>query len=77
MGIWAIQESIDRNNEDCIRFEKSFDTYMFQFSALLFRYGPNGTETPPNDHDFYDHCQIVHNLQVNFKWGRKVHTWII
>lgn len=42
--------------------------------VLLFRYGPNGTETPPNDHDFYDHCQIVHDLQVNFKWGRKVHN---
>jgi len=53
MGIWSIQESIDRNNEDCIR------------------YGQNGTDIPSDDHDFYNHCQIVSDLQVDFKWGRK------
>ena len=53
MGIWAVQESIDINNEDCVR------------------YGPGGTETPPNDHSFYTHCQIVTDLQTSFRWGRQ------
>jgi len=53
MGIWSVQESIERNNEDCLR------------------YGPNGTEPAPNDHDFYENCQIVPDLSTTFKWGRE------
>ena len=36
----------------------------------MWRYGPGGEETPPNDHDFYTHCQIVPDLQTSFRWGR-------
>ena len=38
------------------------------------RYGPQGTEPAPNDHEFYTHCKIVPDLQLSFKWGRKVCT---
>ena len=40
------------------------------------RYGPGGDEEPPNDHDFYQNCQIVPDLQVDYKWGRKVNFQI-
>ena len=39
--------------------------------SRVFRYGPNGTETPPNDDLFYTHCQLVPDLQTTFQWGRQ------
>ena len=77
LGIWSIQESINRNNEDCLRQELKLILSLIKtkcsfLQLCISRYGPGGDEEPPNDHDFYQNCKIVPDLQVDYKWGRKV-----